>query len=85
MAMLAIKPEEGKRSELIAELLRRHEPVIARAVESALGCSLKNGSLFLSYLDPAHAAWAKVLVDFKQKLALEAAAKQLGIEVCVLS
>jgi len=83
--MLSAKAEEAKRSELINELLRRHEPVIARAVESAPGCSLKNGSLFLSYQDPAYTARAKVLVDPKQKLALEAAAKQVGIEVCVLS
>lgn len=83
--MLATKPEEAKRSELINELLRRHEPVIARAVESAPDCSLKNGTLFLSYQDPAYSAWAKVLVDLKQKLALEAAAKQVGIVVEVVS
>jgi ABC-type sulfate transport system substrate-binding protein len=82
--MLETKPGEAKRSELINELLRRHEPVIARAVESALGCSLDNRSLFLNYQDPAYTGWAKVLLDSIQKLALEAAAKQVGIEVCVL-
>jgi hypothetical protein len=84
--MLAKKPEEEeKRSELIDELLRRHEPVIARAVESAPECSLENGHLFLNYQDPAYHAWAKPLTDSKQKPILEAAAKQVGIEVHVLS
>ena len=32
-------PEEEKRTDLIRELLRRHEPVIARAVETAPGYS----------------------------------------------
>ena len=41
--------EEKKRSELIDELVRRHEPVIARAVESAPGCRLENGVLYLDY------------------------------------
>ena len=83
--MLPTKPEEVKRSELIDELLRRHEPVIARAVESAPGCRLENRNLFLNYQDPAYTAWAKVLMDFKQKPRLLAAAKQIGIEVRVLS
>jgi hypothetical protein len=50
--MLATKPQEAKRSELIDELLRRHEPLIARAVESAAECSLTNGHLFLNYQYP---------------------------------
>jgi hypothetical protein len=45
--MLATKPEEEKRSELIDELLSRHEPVIARAVKSAPGCHFTNERLFL--------------------------------------
>jgi hypothetical protein len=83
--MLPTKPEEEKRSELIDELLRRHEPLIARAVESAPGCSLTNGRLLLNYQDRQYTAWAKVLTDVKQKPGLEAAAKQIGIEVRVLS
>jgi hypothetical protein len=83
--MSPTKPEEEKRSELIYELLRRHEPVIARAVESAPGCRLENGVLYLDYQEPAYTAWAKVLMDFKQKPRLLAAAKQIGIEVRVLS
>ena len=39
MAMRVTKPEEEKRTDLIRELLRRHEPVIARAVETAPGYS----------------------------------------------
>jgi hypothetical protein len=83
--MLTTRPQEAKRSELIDELLRRHEPVIARAVESAPECSLTNGHLFLNYQDTLYTAWAKVLMDAKQKPGLEAAAKQVGIEVHVLS
>jgi hypothetical protein len=79
------KPEEEKRSELIDELLRRHEPLIARAVESAPGCRFENGVLFLDYQDPLYTAWAKVLTDVKQKPGLEAAAKQIAIVVEVVS
>ena len=82
--MLATKPEEQKRSELIDELLRRHEPLIARAVESAPGCHFKNGHLFLQYQDPVSNAWVKVLTDRKQNPRLLAAAQQLGIEVYIV-
>jgi hypothetical protein len=85
MAMRVSKPEEEKRTDLICELLRRHEPVIARAVETAPACRLKNQVLFLDYQDPVYTAWAKVLTDSKQKPRLEAAAKHVGIEVQVLS
>ena len=85
LVMFPTKPEDEKRSELIYELLRRHEPVIARAVESAPGCRLENGVLYLDYQDTQYTAWAKVLTDVKQKPGLEAAAKQIGIEVRVLS
>ena len=83
--MTPIQPEEEKRKDLIDELLQRHEPLIARAVESAPDCRLKNENLFLNYQDSVHAAWAKVLTDFKLKPRLLAAAKQVGIEVHVLS
>jgi hypothetical protein len=85
--MTPIEPEEEKRKDLIDELLQRHEPLIARAVESAPDCRLRNGNLFLNYnyQDSVHAAWAKVLTDFKLKPRLLAAAKQVGIEVHVLS
>ena len=59
--------------------------MMARAVESAPECSLENAHLFLNYQDPAYNAWAKPLTDFNQKPRLEAAAKQVGIEVHVLS
>jgi hypothetical protein len=83
--MLPTKPEEEKRKELIDELLKRGEPVIARAVESAPGCRLENGVLFLDYQDSVYNAWAKALTDHKQKPRLEAAAEQVGIGVRVLS
>ena len=83
--MLATKPEEAKRSELIHELLRRHEPVIARAVESASGCYFKNGHLFLQYQDAVSNGWAKVLTDAKQNPRLSAAAYHVGIEVHILA
>jgi hypothetical protein len=83
--MLATKPEEAKRSELIHELLRRHEPVIARAVESASGCYFKDGHLFLQYQDAVSNGWAKVLTDAKQNPRLSATAYHVGIEVHILA
>jgi len=85
MAMVVTKPEEERRADLIRELLLRHEPVIARAVETAPVCRLEHQVLVLDYQDPLWAAWAKVLSDTKQKPRLEAAAKQIGIGVQVLS
>jgi hypothetical protein len=77
--MSPTKPEEEKRSELICELLRRHEPVIARAVETASRCYFVNGHLFLEY--PVSNGPVKVLMDAKQNPRLLAAAQQIGIEV----
>jgi hypothetical protein len=85
MGMVGKKPEEEKRADLIRELLRRREPVIARAVESAPACRLERQILVLDYQDPVFIAWAKVLTDSKQKPRLDAAAKQIGIEVQALS
>ena len=82
--MLATKPGEKKRSELINELLSRHEPLIARAVESASACYFKDGRLFLQYQD-AVSGWAKVLTDAKQNPRLSAAAHHVEIEVHVLA
>jgi hypothetical protein len=83
--MLATKPEEEKRSELIDELLRRHEPVIARAVESAPGCHFINGHLFLQYQDAVSNSWVKILTNGQQNPRLLAAAHQVGIEVHILA
>ena len=83
--MLAAKPEEAKRSELINELLSRHEPVIVRAVDSASGCYFKDGNLFLQYQDALPNGWPKVLTDAKQNPRLSAAAHHLGIEVHILT
>ena len=50
MAMRVTKPEEEKRTDLIRELLRRHEPVIAPAKTRSLRTSPANDqfSLFQS-------------------------------------
>jgi hypothetical protein len=82
--MSPTKPE-AKRSELINELLRRHEPEIARAVESASACYFKNGHLFLQYQDALSNAWAKLLMDAQQSPRLLAAARQVGIEVHIFA
>jgi hypothetical protein len=83
--MLATKPEEEKRSELIDELLRRHEPLIAQAVESAPVCHFRNGHLFLQYQDAVSNGWVKVVTDAKQDPRLLAAAHEVGIEVHILA
>jgi hypothetical protein len=83
--MPGTNPEEAKRSELINELLSRHEPLIARAVESASGCYFKDGHLFLQYQDALLNSWPKVLTDAKQSPRLSAAARRVGIEVHILS
>ena len=72
--------EEKKRSELIDELVRIDEPLIAWAVITASQCYFTNGHLSLKYRDPAYSAWAKILMDLKQKPRLLAVAKQIGIE-----
>ena len=83
--MFATKPEEAKRSELIDELLSRHEPVIARAVESASACYFKDGHLFLQYQDALSNGWLEVFTDAKQNPRLSAAAQHVGIEVHILA
>jgi len=72
--------EEKKRSELIDELMRIDEPLIAWAVITASPCYFTSGHLSLEYRDPAYSAWAKILMDLKQKPRLLAVAKQIGIE-----
>jgi hypothetical protein len=76
--------QEEKRRELINELLRTQESLIARAVESAPLCHFRNGQLLLFYQDPLFAAWVKVLTDPTEKARLLAAARQLGIEVHII-
>ena len=76
---------EEKRTKLIDELLRRGEPVISRAVETAPGCRLENGVLFLDFQEPVFNAWSKALTDHQHKPRLEAAAEQIGVEVRVLA
>ena len=68
--------EEKKRSELIDELMRIDEPLIAWAVITASPCYFTSGHLSLEYRDPAYSAWAKILMDLKQKPRLLAVARQ---------
>jgi len=79
--MSPTKPEEEKRSELIDELLRIDEPLIAQAVMTASRCYFINGHLFLLYRDPVAIGWVKVLMAAKQSPRLLAAARQVGIDV----
>ena len=48
MAMRVTKPEEEKRTDLIRELLRRHEPVIAPAKTRSLRTSSANDRFSVS-------------------------------------
>jgi hypothetical protein len=77
-----MKPEEEKQRELAHELKRLDEPLIATAIESALGCRLENGVLYLQYSHPTVNHF--ILEDSRRKPALDAVAKRIGIEVQVL-
>lgn len=77
-----MNPEEEKQRELAHELKRLDEPLIATAIESAIGCRLENGVLYLQYSHPSVNNF--ILEDSRRKPALGAVAKQIGIEVQVL-
>jgi hypothetical protein len=77
-----MNPEEEKQRELAHELKRLDEPLIATAIESAIGCRLENGVLYLQYSHPSVNNF--ILEDSRRKPALDAVAKQIGIEVQVL-
>ncbi len=74
-------PEENKKRELARELKRRNELLIATAIESAIGCRLDNGVLYLAYTHPSVNDF--ILNDSRHRPTLDAAAKQIGIEVQV--
>jgi hypothetical protein len=75
---------EAKRRELVAELNRMDQGVIARAVEGSIGCVLENGVLHLQYPVPSrHSGHAKVLRDPTLRPILDRAAKQVGAEILV--
>src|SRR5258707_15376671 len=75
---------EAKMRELVAELNRMGEGVIAKAIEGSIGCLLENGVLHLQYPQPSrHSGHAKILRDLGQGLILERAARQIGAEILV--
>jgi hypothetical protein len=78
------KQGEAKRRELVAELNRMDQGVIAKAVEGSIGCVLENGVLHLQYSQPSrHSGHAKVLRDPTLRAILDRAAKQVGAEILV--
>jgi hypothetical protein len=78
------KQGEAKRRELVAELNRMDQGVIAKAVEGSIGCVLENGVLHLQYPQPScHSSQAKVLRDPTLRSILNRAAKQIGAEILV--
>jgi hypothetical protein len=78
------KQGEAKRRELVAELNRMDQGVIAKAVEGSIGCVLENGVLHLQYSQPSrHSGHAKVLGDPTLRAILDRAAKQVGAEILV--
>lgn len=78
------KLAEAKRRELVAELNKTGEGVIAKAVEGSIGCLLENGVLHLQYPQSSrHSGHAKILRDLAQRPILERAARQIGVEILV--
>ena len=78
------KMGEAKRRELVAELNRMGQGVIAKAVEGSIGCLLENGVLHLQYPQPSRrSGHAKILRDAGLRPILERAATQLGVEILV--
>jgi len=75
---------EAKRRELVSELNRMGEGVIAEAVEGSIGCLLENGVLHLQYPQPSrHSGHAKVLRDLAQGPTLERVAGQIGVKILI--
>jgi hypothetical protein len=75
---------ESKRQELIAELNRMGEGVIAKAVEGSIGCLLENGVLHLQYPQPSrHSGQAKILRSLAQGPILERVARQIGVKILI--
>ena len=76
-----MSPERKKKSELVRELTKRDEQLIATAVESAMDRRLENEVLYLQYPQPSVNEF--IFSDFQRKSALDATAKQIGIAVNV--
>src|ERR1700756_4100543 len=78
------KQGEAKRRELVAELNRTDQGVIAKAVEGSIGCVLENGVLHLQYPQSSRrSGQAKVLRDPTLRPILDRAAQQVGAEILV--
>jgi hypothetical protein len=73
--------QEDKKRDLARELKRQNERLIATAIESATGCRLENGVLYLEYPHPSVNDF--ILKDSRRKLTLNAVANKIGIEVQV--
>ena len=76
-----MRPEQKKKRELVRELKRRNEQLIATAVESAMDWHLENEVLHLQYKEPSVNDF--ILGDPQRRSALDAAGKQIGIAVKV--
>ena len=73
--------QEDKKRDLARELKRQNERLIATAIESATGCRLENGVLYLEYPHPSVNDF--ILKDSRRKLTLNAVANKIGIEAQV--
>ena len=73
--------KEDKKRDLARELRRLNERLIATAIESATGCRLENGVLYLEYPNPSVNDF--ILKDSRRKLTLNGVANKIGIEVQV--
>src|ERR1700747_3545004 len=76
------KQGEAKRRELVAELNRTDQGVIAKAVEGSIGCVLENGVLHLQYAQPSrHSGHAKVLRAPTLRPILNAQSKEVAVAI----
>ena len=67
--------------ELVRELKRRNERLLATAIESAVDWHLENQVLYVQYLHPSVNDF--ILADPQRRSALDAAANDIGIAVRV--
>jgi len=77
-----MKAEEERKGELARELKTQNERLITTAIESATGCRLENGVLYLEYPHPSINDF--ILKDSRRKLTSDALAKKIGIQVQVI-
>jgi hypothetical protein len=72
-----------KHRDLINELTRQHQELIAKAVESSQRYWFENETLYLQYPDPLTNISARILIDSQHKPILDAVAKSLAFKVQV--